>query len=379
MQANYRRGIYRGEWLLQKFRRLPLQISLSLGVGFIIVLGIGGVVGWTSWEMLHMAIATQSNNPNLGVDNRATWFSLGQKLYVVGTLITLGMIAAISVFIRFALSPVHHINRMANQIASTNQFQDLDTQLDFLPAELKGLVRVYRNAGAQIDNMQEQQQQLINNISHELRTPLTIVYGYLQSALRHGDNLTTNQREGLELATQETDRTIYLLQELLGIGRVDSRYDFDWEDLDLNELVQELVEMIRDSPVQPPSITFEPAKSAIIVRGDRMRLKQIILGLIDQAQSAILLELEKIGDHIILKICDRDRYIRPEIQARMFDRFSRIDTTDTTRNSDADPSAFSLANVKALIEEMGGEIRIKSQLGKGSTFIITLPNPALAF
>lgn len=376
MPANYRRGIYRGDqWLLQQFRRLPLQISLSLGVGFIIVLGIGGVVGWTSWEMLHMAIATQSNNPNLGSDNRAIWFSLGQKLYVVGTLITLGMIAAIALFIRFALSPLHRINWMANQIASTTQFQDLDTQLDFLPAELKGLVRVYRNAGTQIDNMQEQQQQLINNISHELRTPLTIVYGYLQSALRHGDNLTSTQREGLELATQETDRTIYLLQELLGIGRVDSRYDFDWEDLDLNELVQELVEMIRDSPVQPPSITFEPAKSAIMVRGDRMRLKQIILGLIDQAQSSILLELEQIGDRIILQICDRDRYIRPEIQARMFDRFSRI---DTTRNSDADPSAFSLANVKALIEEMGGEIRIKSQLGKGSTFIITLPNLALA-
>jgi signal transduction histidine kinase len=375
MQANYRRGIYRGEWLLQQFRRLPLQISLSLGVTLIIVLGIGGVVGWTSWEMLHMAIATQSNTPNLGADNRAIWFSLGQKLYVVGILITLGMIAVIALFIRFALSPLHRINWMANQIASTTQFQDLDIQLDFLPAELKGLVRVYRNAGTQIDNMQEQQQQLINNISHELRTPLTIVYGYLQSALRHGNNLTTTQREGLELATQETDRTIYLLQELLGIGRIDSRYDFDWKDLDLNELVQELVEMIRDSPVQPPSITFEPAKSKIMVRGDRMRLKQIILGLIDQAQSSILLELEQIGDRIILQICDLDRYIRPEMQARMFDRFSRI---DTTRNSDADPSAFSLANVKALIEEMGGEIRIKSQLGKGSTFIITLPNLALA-
>jgi signal transduction histidine kinase len=376
MQANYRRGIYQGDqWLQQKFGRLPLQISLSLGVGFIIVLGIVSVVGWTSWEVHYMAIATQPNTPHLGADNRATWFTLGQKLYVVGTLITLGMIAAIALFIRFALSPLHRINWMANQIASTTQFQDLDTQLDFLPAELKGLVRVYRNAGTQIDNMQEQQQQLINNISHELRTPLTIIYGYLQSALRHGDNLTTTQREGLELATQETDRTIYLLQELLGIGRVDNRYDFDWEDLDLNELVQELVEMIRDSPVQPPSITFEPSKSAVMVRGDRMRLKQIILGLIDQAQSAILLELEQIGDRIILKICDRDRYIRPEMQARMFDRFSRI---DTTRNSDADPSAFSLANVKALIEEMGGEIRIKSQLSKGSTFIITLPNLALA-
>jgi signal transduction histidine kinase len=368
MQVDYRRLIYR-------FRRLPLQISLSLGVGFIIVLGIGGVIGWAGWEMHHMAISNQSNNPNLGSDNRAIWFSLGQKLYVVGTLIALGMIAAISLFIRFALKPLHRINWMANQIASTTQFQDLDTQLDFLPAELKGLVRVYRNAGAQIDNMQEQQQQLIDNISHELRTPLTIVYGYLQSALRHGDNLTSTQREGLELAIQETDRTIYLLQELLGIGRVDSRYDFDWEDLDLNQLVWEVVEMVRDSPVQPPSITFERGKSAVMVRGDRMRLKQIILGLIDYAQSSIMLKLEQIDDLIILKVCDRDRYIPPELQPRIFDRFSRI---DANRNSGTDPSAFSLATVKALLEEMSGNIGVESELGKGCTFIITLPKLALA-
>ncbi len=377
MQANYRREIYRGHrWLLQKFRRLPLQISLSLGVAIVIVLGIGGVVAWTNWEMHHMAISTQANNPNLGAANRAIWVGIFQKLYVVGTLIVLGTIIAIVAFIRFALRPLHRINWMASQMATTTQLPDLDAQLDFLPADLKGFVRVYRNASTQIANMQEQQQQLIDNISHELRTPLTIVYGYLQSALRHGNNLTTTQREGLELAAQETDRTIDLLQELLGIGKVDNRYDFDWENLDLNELVQEVVEMVRDSPVQPPNITFTQANSAVMVRGDRMRLKQIILGLIDRAQSSILLELKQIGDRIILQICDRDRYIPPEMQARMFERFSRLDPTP---NATSERSAFSLANVKALIEEMGGEIRIESQLGKGSTFIITLPNLALAF
>ncbi len=376
MQANYRREINRGhQWLLQKFRRLPLQTALSLGVALVVVLGIGGVVGWTSWAMHHMAIATQTNNPNLSADIRAIWVGICQKLYLVSALAILGAILAIALFVRFALRPLHRINWMANQMATTTQFRDLDIQLDFLPAELKGLVRIYRNAGTQIANMQEQQQQLIDNISHELRTPLTIVSGYLQSALRHGNNLTTTQREGLELAAQETDRTINLLQELLGVGRVDHRYDFDWENLDLNELVLEVVEMIRDSPVQPPSIDFEPANPAVMVRGDRMRLKQIILGLIDRAQSSILLELEQIGDLAILQICDRDRYIPPEMQARMFERFSRLDPTP---NSTSDRSAFSLANVKALIEEMGGEIGIESQLGKGSTFIITLPNLALA-
>jgi signal transduction histidine kinase len=377
MQANYRREIYRGhQWLLQKFRRLPLQISLSLGVAIVIVLGIGGVVGWTSWQMQHMAISTQANNPNLVADNRAIWADIYQKLCIVGSLIVLGTILTIALFVRFALRPLHRINWMANQMATTNQFLDLDVQLDLLPAELKGFVRVYRNAGMQIANMQEQQQQLIDNISHELRTPLTIVSGYLQSALRHGNNLTIAQREGLELAAQETDRAIDLLRELLGIGRVDNRYDFDWEDIDLNQLVSEVVEMIRDSPVPPPSITFTQPLSAVMVRGDRMRLKQIILGLIDYAQSSIVLKLEQIGDLIILQICDRDRYIPPELQLRIFDRFSRI---DRNRNSDADPGAFSLATVKALLEQMGGEIRVESELGNGCTFVISLPKLALDF
>jgi signal transduction histidine kinase len=368
--VNYRRLIYR-------FRRLPLHISLTSGVAIVILLGVGGVFGWASWEMHHMAISTQANNLNLGSDNRAIWVGIYQKLYVVSTLVILGTILGIAVFIRFALRPLHRINRMASQMATTNQFQNFDAQLDSLPAELKGFVRIYRSASVQMANMQEQEQQLINNISHELRTPLTIIYGYLQSALRHSDNLTKNQREGLELAIQETDRTIYLLQELLGSGRVNNQsIDFNWEDIDLNELVWEVVEMVRDSPVPPPSISFERGKSAVMVKGDRMRLKQIILGLIDYAQSSIMLKLEQIDDLIILKICDRDRYIPPELQSRIFDRFSRL---DATRNSDADPSAFSLATVKALIEEMGGEIAVESQLTKGCTFMITLPTLALDF
>jgi signal transduction histidine kinase len=368
MQETYRRLIY-------QVKRLPLRISLLSGIALIVVLGVGGVVGWISWEINHIAISSQASNPHPETANRAIWISIFQKIYLVSSLVILGMIAAIALFVRCALRRLHHINRVASQPKTTKEFQDFDAQLDSLPFELKGFVRAYRNAGRQIANIQEQEKQLIDRISHELRTPLTIIYGYLQSTLRHGDNLTATQREGLEYATQETDRTIYLLQELLGRGRVNNQYiDFNWEDIDLNELVWEVVEMVRDSPVPPPSITFERAKFAVMVKGDRMRLKQIILGLIDYAQSSIMLKLEQIDDLIILKICDRDRYILPELQSRIFDRFSRL---DTTQNSDADPSAFSLATVKSLIEEMGGEIGLESRIEKGCTFIITLPKLAL--
>jgi signal transduction histidine kinase len=264
-------------------------------------------------------------------------------------------------------------------MTATSSFMDLDTQLnlDFLPVDIKGLVQAYQNAGIRISNMQEQQRQFINNLSHELRTPLTIVYGYLQSTLRRSSNFSEAQRQGLEVATLETDRTIGILQELLEQGRVDSEHiDFYWENLDLNTLVQDVVEMIRDSPMPSPEIILEMATSLIIVRGDRMHLKQAVLGSIDNAlkhsnsASAIFVKIKQLGDRVSLKICDRDRYIPPDLLSHIFERFYRMDAThDAISNS----SDFSLVSVKSLIEAMGGTIEVESQQGEGTTFAINLP------
>ena len=78
-----------------------------------------------------------------------------------------------------------------------------------------------RNLALNLSEFQATQRQLINNFSHELRTPLSVAYGYMQSIQRRSENLTTLQKNALEVAMFEMECTIQLVQESLELARLD--------------------------------------------------------------------------------------------------------------------------------------------------------------
>ena len=221
----------------------------------------------------------------------------------------------------------------------------------------------------------ENQRQFVSNVSHELRTPLTIVHGYLQSTLRRGKNLTEAQREALETAAEEADRTIQLLQDLLELARADNGHiHFDIQRLSLNELTLEVVDMAhqysdREIQVKLPDRSIE-------IKADRNRLKQVLLNLIDNAvkysnpTTPITLRLETHGGQVCLHVCDRGEGIPLSHQARIFERFYRV---DDARTRSTGGTGLGLSIVKTLVEGMGGRVTVVSKLGEGSTFTISLP------
>ena len=127
----------------------------------------------------------------------------------------------------------------------------------------------------------EQERQFVSNVSHELRTPLTVVSGYIQSLLRRSTNLNDYQKEALETAASEADRTVRLLQYLLDLARADSGHTIYRRDrVNLNELVAEVAGMAeqfsnRMIHIEAPEIVFSVC--------DRDRLKQVLVNLIDNA------------------------------------------------------------------------------------------------
>lgn len=216
----------------------------------------------------------------------------------------------------------------------------------------------------------EQQEQFVSNVSHELRTPLTIVYGYLQSVLRR-DNLTTTQRDALETAASEADRTIRLLQDLLDLARADSGHlHFHVEAIPLYALVTEVAGMAQQYSNR--NIIIE-ADNEIIVLADRHRLKQVLLNLIDNAvkysdsSQPIALKLDQL-EQARIQVCDRGVGIPLQQQARIFERFYRVDESRYTSGY-----GLGLSIVKTLVNGMGGCVTVASRLGEGSVFTITLP------
>ena len=293
-------------------------------------------------------------------------------LIIVSILATLILIVAIAHRIRKALYPLAHMN----EIASTVSFEDLNSaklELAQAPDEIRGLAQAFNEMLLRLSSSWEQQRQFVGNVSHELRTPLTVIDGYLQSLLRRGDNLSIYQKQALETASAETERTIQMLQDLLDLARADSgNLHFRQAPVFLNTLVAEVAAM--SAKVSDRNVKLVPIDQDIIAIADQDRLQQVLINLVDNAikysAEPVEIKLDCNEEQTIIHICDRGIGISLQHQQRIFERFYRTDDASTRSR---DGTGLGLAISKSLIEGMNGKITLRSKPNEGSIFTITLP------
>ena len=303
--------------------------------------------------------------------------SLVQNLGIVSLIALVIITMAIAIYIKKSLQPLRRMSHLAESI-SVNDLSQARLHLDRAPTEVKELARTYDMMLARLSQAWEQQRQFVGNVSHELRTPLTIVHGYLQSVLKRETNLTSPQREALETAAIEAESTIGLLQDLLDLARADAGYlHIHLESLVLKDLVVEVAAIAMQYSNR--IITLETTCQQILVKADRHCLKQILLNLIDNAVKyseshfAIALVLDLKAECALIHVCDRGLGIPLAQQHLIFERFYRV---DEARNRSTGGCGLGLSIVKTLVDSMGGSVTVRSKLGEGSTFTVTLPSAA---
>lgn len=284
--------------------------------------------------------------------------------------ICVGAIAT-SLYINRALRPIRKMSRLAGNISADN-LANAKLEFERPPTEVRELAQTCNMMISRLSAAWDQQKRFVSDVSHELRTPLTLVHGYLQSTLRRSDNLTAPQREGLEIAADEADRTIRLLQDLLDLARADGghmRFQLDYEPL--HTVVKEVLEMSQyvSDRIQAD---LEPVEAWV----DRSRLKQVLINLIDNAlkysddDKPIEVSLKKLGDRAYIEVKDQGRGIPLSDLTKIFDPFFRVDE-DRSRTTGG--TGLGLSIVKTLVEGMNGTLKVQSKLGEGSTFSVSLP------
>ncbi|MEM1368536.1 MAG: HAMP domain-containing sensor histidine kinase [Cyanobacteria bacterium P01_H01_bin.15] len=283
------------------------------------------------------------------------------------------VIWATSAYIQRSLLPLKRLGRLTETV-SVDDLGAARLTLEQSPREVDDLVGLLNEMLQRLSQAWEEQRQLVSNVSHELRTPLTIVSGYLQSTLRRGDNLTPLQREGLETAASEAERTIQLMQDLLDLARAESgNMHLQLEILSVQPVIKEVVTMARD--YSDRKIELELPASEILVNVDRNRLKQVLLNLIDNAvkyspePELIQVTLTTHATDVAIAVRDHGMGIPLTLQSRIFERFFRVDEA----RSRSGGTGLGLAIVKTIVESMGGRIAVRSQPGKGSTFTVWFP------
>ena len=291
----------------------------------------------------------------------------------IATIITIAiMTIVIAVYVHRSIQPLRKISQLTSTI-SADKLDQAHINLEQAPSEVKELAETFDGMLIRLAEAWEHQRQLLSNVSHELRTPLTIISGYIQSILRRSQNLSEMQVEALTTAASEANRTVQLLQDLLDLARLDSgRMQFQLETIILNDLVKEVIGMAKQYSNR--TITLESTTELVAIKADNHRLKQVLLNLIDNAvkysdpATPVTLKLS-LQHRATIQVCDRGVGIPLQQQNRIFERFYRI---DESRNRSGG-TGLGLSIVKTLVEGMGGNISVRSQLNQGSTFTISFP------
>jgi two-component system phosphate regulon sensor histidine kinase PhoR len=219
-------------------------------------------------------------------------------------------------------------------------------------------------------------QEFVANVSHELRTPLSLIKSAAETLLDGGKDSPATLERFLEIIDRNANRLMLLIDDLLLLSTLDSgAMRLHLQPVALRSAVQEVIE---DFSTRTRGATLaNEVPPALVVQADPDRLRQVLANLIDNAikygRSAGRTEVRaqaRSDGSIEVSVCDDGAGIPEEALARVFERFYRA---DKARSREQGGTGLGLAIVKHVVQAHGGEVRVASALGAGTTFSFTLP------
>jgi two-component system phosphate regulon sensor histidine kinase PhoR len=247
----------------------------------------------------------------------------------------------------------------------------------FRDGDQEGHVLVLHDT-TELRRLERVRRDFVANVSHELKTPLTTIQGFVETLLSGALHDPEHNERFLRRIEANVKRLTALVADLLSLARIESgqvvveRRPVDWQD------VLEDVLRLRESALQGKKLALDlsRARRGTRVRGDREAMTQVLDNLIDNAiqytaaPGRIEVVIEATGSHGVLAVRDTGMGI-PEVDLdRIFERFYRV---DKARSRAAGGTGLGLSIVKNLVVRMGGEVRVASREGEGSTFTVLLP------
>jgi signal transduction histidine kinase len=316
----------------------------------------------------------------------ATVYRVRTRLAVASGL---GIVVAIGlsyVASRLAARPLGAMRDAAQRIAdgdysvslagqSPDEFGALERSLQVLATRLD-------EDRKRIERLEATRRDFVANVSHELRTPVTAIQGYSETLLRGAPDAETAKRF-LETMHRQARRISGLVTDLLRLSEIEAR---DREGVALGpvrlaDVVSEAVAMVRENNDRRADIRMEVPQD-LMVRADAASLEQIVSNLVENAvrygvpregangaPAEVRVFAREVSDRVEVVVQDTGPGIAPEHLPRLFERFYRVDPTESRG---AGGTGLGLAIVKHLAESMGGAVRVRSELGRGASFTVEL-------
>ena len=243
--------------------------------------------------------------------------------------------------------------------------------------EIRRMARTFNAMSEKIESLDEARNQFVSNASHELKTPLATMKIMIESLIYQPEMESGLRTEFLTDINREIDRLSSIVSDLLTLVRMDVK------DVKLTRENMSLAALIKDTEHLLTPLKEKRGQKLVLslqddcdMYADRTKLQQVVYNLMENAfkytqpGGTVWVTLQKSGRSAVLRVQDNGPGIAAEHLPHIFDRFYRV---DKARSRESGGTGLGLAIVHQLVMLHGGEIRVESEVGKGTVFTVELP------
>jgi signal transduction histidine kinase len=317
------------------------------------------------------------------IERNASSFANSRALFIgvaAGALVLallLGFVLSWSLIV-----PIQRIDTRLAAIASGDfsghvQVENRD-ELGALSANVNRMNEELRRLYTELEAASRHKSEFLANMSHELRTPLNAIIGFSQVLREEMVGwVNPKQAEYLDDITSSGNHLLSLINDVLDLSKVEAgRVELDVHPFSLHDALERGVVMVRELATEDGvRVAFTADPEVDVVDGDERRIKQVIFNLLSNAVKftppggAIDVSAARVNGEVKISVADTGPGIAPDDHDRIFEEFQQTEAGLEQREG----TGLGLALSKRLVELHGGRIWLESELGKGSTFVFTLP------
>lgn len=312
-------------------------------------------------------------------------------LFTVAGLL-LAMLGAVVIAHRIA-NPVRQLSDAARRFgagdSSARALVQASGELEDLRTSFNSMANEIEKREARLTELDRLKSDFVSGVSHEMRTPLTTIKT-LTSVLLRSNPSESDRHEFLQTIMGECDRQIDLVLNLLDLSRIEAgTFNIALSPVDIRDVVNScVIAERRNAEARAHRLEVQLLAKPATVLADRAALRRVICGLLQNAikytdeggRIAVYMAIE--GNEATISVSDSGRGIREEDVPHIFEKFYRGSPRPTNRNSidggaptdDGTPGVgLGLYLARIIIVEIGGRISVKSKIGHGSIFTVTVP------
>jgi signal transduction histidine kinase len=302
---------------------------------------------------------------------------VGVAVAAIALALLLGLVLSWSV-----IGPIQRIDARLAAIASGDFSGHVDVssrdELGALASNVNRmndeLDRLYR----ELETTSEHKSEFLASMSHELRTPLNAIIGFSQVLReRMFGELNEKQQEYLDDILSSANHLLSLINDVLDLSKVEAgQVELDMAPFSLREALESGVVMVRERATSDGvRVALSADPEVGLVEGDERRIRQVIFNLLSNAVKftpvggAVDVSAAQVNGEVRVAVADTGPGLAPEDYERIFEEFQQTELGVDQREG----TGLGLALSKRLVELHGGRIWVDSQVGRGSTFVFTLP------